>query len=189
MSSLPLNVRLDRVAQHILRARIFLDLWSYFEEQQTRAAIISTMRAYGEFFRFTPHAYLMSYVIYIWGVFERRRDTINLRSLIEEIAATGVLQPTDTAKIEALWEKSAPIAAKLRLLRHEAFAHRSRKTSYNDTFKRAAVTANELRELTDVALEIANELLLVRGLEPQFFNPLPRQSAEELMQTLADSDR
>jgi hypothetical protein len=29
---LSLNQRLDRIGQHIVRARLFLDLWFYFEE-------------------------------------------------------------------------------------------------------------------------------------------------------------
>jgi hypothetical protein len=60
MHPLPLNQRLDRIGQHIVRARLFLDLWFYFEERDSRRQIIETMREYNEFFRFTPHAYLVA---------------------------------------------------------------------------------------------------------------------------------
>src|SRR5262249_53577438 len=43
MQPLPLNERLDRIGQHIVRARLFLDLWFYFEEQHSRSKIIETM--------------------------------------------------------------------------------------------------------------------------------------------------
>lgn len=79
--ALPLKVRVDRVAQHVIRARLFLDLLFYFEEDRSRREIIETMREYGEFFRFTPHAYLVTYVVYVAGIFETRlRDSTNLRS-------------------------------------------------------------------------------------------------------------
>jgi hypothetical protein len=46
-----LDVRLDRVAQHVILTRLFLDLWFYFESADTRPHIIETMRDYNEFFR------------------------------------------------------------------------------------------------------------------------------------------
>jgi hypothetical protein len=48
MQPLPLNQRLDRIGQHIVRARLFLDLWFYFEEQDSRRKIIDTMEQYSE---------------------------------------------------------------------------------------------------------------------------------------------
>jgi hypothetical protein len=73
MQPLPLNQRLDHIGQHIVRARLFLDLWFYFEERVSRRKIIETMQKYSEFFIFTPHAYLVAYVIYMAGVFDKNR--------------------------------------------------------------------------------------------------------------------
>ena len=39
MQPLPLNQRLDRIGQHIVRARLFLDLWFYFEGDSRRKII------------------------------------------------------------------------------------------------------------------------------------------------------
>src|SRR5258708_6090075 len=90
---LPLNQRLDRIGQHIVRARLFLDLWFYFEEQDSRRKIIDTMRE-----------------------------------------------------------------------------------------------SDEVRELTDIALEIANQLLLAGGLQNQYFNEMPREAAEAMMKALVSRD-
>jgi hypothetical protein len=76
MQPLPLNQRLDRIGQHIVRAS-----WFYFEERDSRRKIIETMREYDEFFRFTPHAYLVAYVIYMAGVLDTRRGTISFPPL------------------------------------------------------------------------------------------------------------
>jgi AbiU2 len=174
LQPLSLNERLDRIGQHILRARLFLDLWFYFEERDSRRRIIETMQDYNEFFRFTPHAYLVAYVIYMAGVFDKRRDTISFAPLIREVKAAGHLKGHDAAIVDALLVEAKPIAEKVRILRHEAFAHRSADISYNDVFKRAAVKPDQLRELTDIALKIANRLLLARSLPDQCFNELPR---------------
>jgi AbiU2 len=163
MQPLPLNQRLGRIGQHIVRARLFLDLWFYFEEQDSRRKIIDTMREYNEFFRFTPHAYLTTYVIYMAGVFDKSRDTISLAPLVREVKVAGQLKARDTMIVDALLLKAKPIADKVATLRHNAFAHRSAHISYDDAFDLAAVRPQQLRELTDIALEIANQLLLAVG--------------------------
>jgi len=184
MHPLPLNERLDRIGQHIVRARLFLDLWFYFEARDSRGKIIETMRGYNGFFRFTPHAYFVAYVIYMAGVFDRRRDTISLASLIHEVKAAGCLKVHDAATVGALLAQAKPIADKVAILRHKAFAHRSAHVSYNDVFKMAAVNPDHLRDLTDMAMNIANRLLLARGLRDQHFTKLPREAAEAMMKTL-----
>jgi HEPN superfamily AbiU2-like protein len=152
MQPLPLNQRLDRIGQHIVRARLFLDLWFYFEERDSRRKIIETMREYDEFFRFTPHAYLVAYVIYMAGVFDTRRGTISFPPLVREAKAAGQLEGQEAAAVDALLVEAKPVADKVLILRHKAFAHRSA----NDIFKMAAVRPDQLRDLTDMALKIAN---------------------------------
>lgn len=182
--SLPLRVRIDRVAQHVIRARLFLDLWFYFEQDSSRREIIETMREYGEFFRFTPHAYLVTYVVYMAGVFETRRDTISLDALIREMKPAGQLNGQHEV-VSGLLSSAKPIAKKLAILRNNAFAHRTISMSYNDVFKLADVTPDELRDVTDIALQIANCLLLSCGLQDQHFTDLPREDAVSMMTTLA----
>jgi hypothetical protein len=185
MQKLPLIQRLDRIGQHIVRARLFLDLWFYFEEQESRQKILDTMREFNEFFRFTPHAYLTAYVIYMAGVFDRRRGTISLEYLVPEVEATGNLKADDLSTIDTLLLKARPIAKKVATLRHNAFAHRSAHISYDDVFRLAAIEPYQLRELTGISLAIANRLLLACGLQNQYFTDLPREAADEMMQALA----
>jgi hypothetical protein len=45
-----------------------------------------------------------------------------------------------------------------------------------------------LRDLTELALGIANKLLLARGLGEHFFNELPRQDAEAMLKALAQKE-
>jgi hypothetical protein len=182
---LPLNERLDRIGQHIVRARLFLDLWFYFEEQDSRGKIIETMQEYSEFFRFTPHAYLITYVIYMAGVFDKRKDTISLAPLIREVKAAGHLNARDAATVDALMLGAKPIADKVAILRHKAIAHRSAHISYNEVFKMAAVKPKQLRDLTDMTLKIANYLLLARGVQDQYFTEFPRGAAQAMMKALA----
>jgi hypothetical protein len=183
---LPLEERLYRAGQHVVRARLFLDLWFYFEQKITRDEIIETMREYNEFFRFTPHAYFVSYVIHIAAMFDRAKDTISLTRLAREMKAARFIQGQEAAEVDALLDEAAPIAAKVIILRHGAFAHRSASISYDDVFKFAAVKPDQLRDLAEVALKITNRLLLARGLKDECFTTLPRDAAEAMMKVLAE---
>ena len=181
---LPLDLRLDRAGQHVVRARLFFELWSYFEEDTTRAKIIETMQDYSEFFRSTPHAYLVAYVI-----FDKRKDTISVTRLASEMKTAKLIEGQQAAEIDALLPEAAPISDKVTTLRHNAFAHRSARIRYYDVFKMAAVTPGQLRELTELALKIVNRLLLARGLKDQYFTPLPREDAEKIMRALGKCPR
>ncbi|WPO40614.1 hypothetical protein [Tardiphaga sp. 42S5] len=184
MQPLTLDQRLGRVGQHIIRARLFLDLWSYFEEDVSRGKIIDTMREYNEFFRFTPHAYLVSYVIYMAGVFDKAKGTISLDALNREVKKAGNVKAQTATSVDALLLKARPIADKVVMLRHEAFAHKSAYISYDDVFKLVAICPRQLRELADLALDVANQLFSARGLQSQYFSELPREAAEAMMEAL-----
>jgi hypothetical protein len=184
MQPLTFNERVYRIGQHVIRARLFFDLWYYFEGEETRSKIVDIMEEYNEFFKFTPHAYLTSHLIYIAGVFDKTKGTISFIHLIREAIKIGVVNPGDANKLDKLMADAKPLADKAAVLRHGAFAHRSASVSYNDTFKQAAVTPEELRELTDIALAIANNLLAACGLQSQYFRTLPREAAEAMMKAL-----
>ncbi|ACF02852.1 hypothetical protein Rpal_4356 [Rhodopseudomonas palustris TIE-1] len=182
---IPLNQRLDRIGQHIVRARLFFDLWIYFEGEQTRSKIIRSMRRYNEFFRFAPHAFFVSYVIYIAGVFDGSEETISFNWLIPEVRKEGRLSAEDDRVINDLLQQAGPIVAKIKILRHKAIAHRDARISYDDAFKMAEVTPDQLREVTELALEMVNHLYRVRGMQNQSFTELPREAAEGMMRALA----
>jgi hypothetical protein len=182
---LSLDERLYRAGQHVVRSRLFLDLWFYFEGSDTRPTIIETMREYNEFFRFTPHAYFVAYVVHIAAMFDRTKDTISLTRLTNEMKKGRLIHGQAATEVHALLGEAAPLASKVAILRHHAFAHRSASISYNDAFKKAAIRPTQLRDLTEIALKVANRLLQVRGLREEFFTSLPREAAEAMMKALA----
>jgi AbiU2 len=181
---LPLSDRIERAAQLVLRSRVFFDIWFYFEGN-TRAGILDTMREYNEFFRFAPHAHLAAFVVTMVALFDKRRDTISLPGLAREMKSANLLPAQTQSEVDALISRAAPLVSKIGLLRHNAFAHRSATLSYDDVFNLAAVTAAQMRELTEIALKIANVLAGAIGRSEHFFNELALKDAEEMMKALA----
>ncbi len=143
------------------------------------------MRRYSEFFRFDPHAHFVAFIVHIAALLEKRNDTINLPRLAKEVKESGLISTQEAAKVDALLGQAAPLASKATILRSNLFAHRSAALSYSEAFKKAVVTPNELRDLTDIALNIVNCLLVVRGRKGHVFNTLPLTDAEAMLKALA----
>jgi hypothetical protein len=71
------------------------------------------MREYNEFFRFTPHAYFVAYVIYMAGVFDKTPGTISLSPLVREVKAAGQLTGQDAETVDELLVKAEPVVDKV----------------------------------------------------------------------------
>jgi hypothetical protein len=141
------------------------------------------MDDFSEFFQFTLHAHFVAFAIHMAGLFEKRNDTINLGRLADDVKVADM--PLKTAnEVDALLREAKPLAAKVMVLRHNLFAHRSASLSYAEIFEMADVTKDQLRNLTEIALRIANRLLVARGLPDQSFNPGPHEHAEALLEAL-----
>ena len=182
---LPIDERLETAAQLVLRARIFYDIWWFFEGAESRPAIIDDICSYSEFFGFAPHAHFVSFVVHIAALLEKRNNTINLRRLAKELKESGLISAQDTAEVDRLLDQATPLASKAAILRNNLFAHRSATLSYAEAFKKAAVTPNELRDLTGIALKIVNRLLMARGLKDHVFNKLPVTDAKKMLTALS----
>ena len=98
--------------------------------------------------------------------------------------ATGQLKGQDAETVDALLIKAKPTVRKVLILRHKAFAHRDAQISYDDVFKLAAVTPEQLRDLTDTALKIANRLLISCRLRDRDFTELHLEDAKRMMTAL-----
>ncbi len=183
---LPLDERLETAAQLVLRSRSFYDIWLYLKDKgnDTPPAIIDAMQRFSHFFRYDIEAHFVAFVVQIGALFDKDKKTINFPRLAKELKVANLISAKDAAEVDALLSQAEQLASKVTMLRSNLFAHRSVKLSYTDAFKKAAVTPNQLRDLTKISLKIANRLLLARGLKDRVFNPLPQIHAEEMLKAL-----
>src|SRR5258707_14629511 len=138
----PIGERLERAGQLVVRSRIFYDICFFFESAEARPVIIEVMRRFNEFFRFDPHAHFVAFVVHTAALFEKRRDTINLPSLLKEMKTANLISAQDAAEVDALLAQAKDVASKVTILRSNLFAHRSATLSYDDAFKKPSVTPN-----------------------------------------------
>jgi hypothetical protein len=181
---LPIDERLNRATQLVIASRVYWDLWFYYDGADTPHSIVMTMQGFNEYFRFTPHAFLVAFIVYTAALFERRKDTMNLPTLAKEMKVAKLIPAKDVVEVDALLDQAAQPASKVAIIRNNLFAHRSATLSWEAAFKKAAISPYKLRDLTDVGLKIANRLLQVRGLPEQFFNTRPLEDAEAMLTAL-----
>jgi HEPN superfamily AbiU2-like protein len=131
-----------------------------------------------------PHAHFVAFIVSIAALFDGRRDTVSLPGLAKEMGKANLLPAQTKSEVTALMAQAKPLVCKITILRHNAFAHRSATLSYDEALK-AAVTALQMQELTEIALKIANRLTQARGRGEHFFNELAREDAEAMMKALA----
>jgi hypothetical protein len=182
--SLSFDDRLKLAGQLVGRARIFFDVWWFYEGDQSRPAILDAMNEYPEFFRYDSHAHFVAFVVHLAGLLETRSDTVNLEALISEATATNALPGTLTGQTEPVLVGLKPLRRAVMILRSNLFAHRSSSMSYAEAFKTAAVTPNELRRGTESLLSLVNLLLRSRGLPEQSFNEASQRHLREMLNAI-----
>ena len=186
-SSLTYQEQLNIAAELIERARASYDIWWFYIGYETCTdKITNTKKIYHRFFHYDGHAHLVLMVIYLHNLFEsrRRNDTTNLESLIKN-AKTSNISEAAIDKAWGLMSEAEETRKKVIKLRNNLFAHRSSRIAYKEAFKKADITSNQLRELTDISLNIINTLLKDLGLDEQFFNNQIHADVERLFYDLS----
>ena len=175
--------KLELLTQLVLRARAHFDFWWIYEGEPTRPTYTPAMNRFSEFFRFDLHAQLVSLTMYLCQIFETRSDTHNLRGLLEEAKAAAIPRGTIEAAEEAI-DEGEGIRKKLVVLRHKLFAHRDLNLSYEDTFRKASITPDEIRRMSECGLEAVNGLWQGMGAVPREFSPLPERDLLALLEMI-----
>jgi hypothetical protein len=185
---LGLDEQLTTAGQLVVRARIFYDLWRFYEGAETRPAMIDTMREYNEYFRLDPHAHFVAFIVHIAALFDaKRNDVISLPRLVKLCNRSGKFPPKVIEEVKDLLSQIQECTSSVAVLRHNLFAHRSAFTSFKKAFTDAAVTPNQLAQLTETGLQIINRLLLASGQQEQHFTGQPLADAKAMMQALSSN--
>ena len=178
-----LEKKLDILVQIVLRARAFFDFWWTYEGLETRQKYLPGMNNYSEFFRFDVHAHQLSYIIYLCQIFESRTKTLSINNVLKEVQDRGI-SDRNIVEAQRVLQEGTPIYKKLVIVRSNLFAHRSASLNYPEAFSMASVNPNDIRRLTELALEATNLLRLALGLETQEFSTLPKNHIEKLLKEI-----
>ena len=149
---LTLAERIRSAGFNIGLARASYDIWWVYKGADTRPLYLKGMQTYSQFFRFDEEAHFRAMIVGLCTLFDKRKDTITLASLVEGAKTAG----SDVAAINAKLAKLDDRVAKIKILRHKLFAHRNHATAYNDVFREAQLRPDDLKSLLDESLAIVN---------------------------------
>lgn len=161
-----------------------MDLWWFCHGNPTRAENLDTMNEYNEFFRFDEHSHLTSFIVHLATLFDRRSDAVKINEVLVNTHKSHPVRSKQFSLPKNLPNSIQAKAKKLLVLRHEAFVHRSKYLSYNDVFKSAQITSDELFQLTNETAEVLNLILKAQN-RPQFsFWELHKEDQKKLLADL-----
>ena len=175
-----LEEKLDILIQLVLRARTFFDFWWIYEGAPTRTNYLPAMNRYSEYFRFDSHAHHVAFTIYLCQIFEDNQKTLNIINAVKEAKDRG-LSATHVETAEAAIQEGLPIWKKLVIVRSNLFAHRSASLSYSEAFKKASLSPNEIRRLSELGLKGVNSLRTALSQKEYEFSTLPGNDLEDLL--------
>jgi hypothetical protein len=163
---LPVAERVRVAGFNLMVARASYDIWWLYQGADTRPLYIEGMQAYSEFFRYDQEAHFRAMIVGLCALFDGRRDTVTLKSLLREAKAAG-------HDVNSLEDKLAVLEvciAKIKVLRNNLFAHRNHGVGYSDVYKSAKVCPDDVKAVLEGSLTIVNELALLTGAKQTDWN-------------------
>ena len=102
------------------------------------------MNDHEDYFATTTHALFESFVVITYQLYERRKDTISIPTLIEDLAQAN---PVVSNELRGLVEQGKPLLAKAFAIRCGVYAHRSKKQPPETIFADAGISAHEMQAI------------------------------------------
>lgn len=183
---IPFDTLLDTLTQITIRARLHWDIWWAYEGETERPKHLPVMQEYSDFVRFDLHAHLTSCIVCLYQLYERNRKTHNLSVLLDRAACESGIGPKVVESAKRSLDRADELAKKVRILRNNAFGHRSLKLNYDAAFAQAHITPFELRCLCKTALGVVNHFHKALGHGDWPFNDLPVDDLRRLLRDLRD---
>lgn len=184
MQNLPLRKRLLAASRMARNAHTQFSLWRGLSSVDAHKAHRSVLNEYWEHLRFTKQAHLVASLVELNSLISKHRLTINLPNLLLELGKSGF----DVSEPQKMLSRVQGEAKKVETLRNNALAHRSKQQEYDDVFRAAAITPDEIRELIDTAVEIVSLSLSVLDEDRPITSELPSQSLDRMLTALRRQD-
>jgi hypothetical protein len=150
-----------------------------YSEPESRKRLWEALDDYADFVLLDEHGHRALCILYVTALFETKDNTIHLRDLIREIAEGGA-SPDVVEEAEVALRAADDAVKKVRIIRHNAIAHRSASVSYDAAFDLAEITLDELGGLIASTDAVARTLAKACGIEPVVVTFYAAQALERL---------
>lgn len=167
-----------------IAAGLHHEIWWVLRSKDTRPKYVDVMNRYVMFFRAAISAHFVAMLVCLYRVYETRRDTHNIPTLLDRLEADGALGKDVISSLRAQYARAKPIWVKVSILRNEVFGHRALGTDADEAFKKADVKPDELKELVDITKKLLNDLTLNLRDSTHAFNLSATRDTVSLLEAL-----
>lgn len=174
----------DELRDSVVTAELNYQIWWVYKEQTSRARFVNTMNRYTPFFQTGIHAHFVAYLVAIYRLHEKRRDTVNIPRFIDMVEKAETVNGTVVATAQHLLAEAKPIWIKAGILRNEAFGHRTETQDIADVFSKASVTPDELVHLNTLTKKVLNGVTSHLDKTAHVFEVAAGESATRLLNDL-----
>lgn len=176
---------LDELKGAISNASDCYGVWWVLIDSDTRPKYNDVLNKYPSFFLANTHAQFVAYVVALYRLQETRKDTINFNSLLTLIEAEGGISKEALEEIRSRVDALHPIWVKISILRNEVYAHKSSENKYDESFKKADVTPNQIRDLIESFKALLNHIALQTESIEYVFSINSREDSISLLEDLS----
>jgi hypothetical protein len=115
-----------------------------------------------DFFSTVSHALFESFTVITYQLYERRKDTISIRSLIDELADTN---PQLGQQLKSMVDQHQPLLAKAFAIRCGVYAHRNKARPPEEIFATAGLKPAEMETIVRMTVDIISSLAEAVGID------------------------
>lgn len=147
------------------------EIWWVYKSEDSRPKYVKAMNQYSLFFQMSIHAHFVALLVELYRLYETRKDTYNIPSLIKKLRKQNLLDNDILKSLEDTYLNEAkPLWLKVNILRNKAFGHRSKAHTIEEVFQEAGVKPIELQNLVEVTKKLLNKLTLAWNQSSHAFN-------------------
>ena len=89
------------------------DIWWVYKGVDTRPKYVKTMNRYGLFFQTSLHAHFIALLVELYRLYETRKDTFNVPSLLKLLKDQKALPPETLKSLNASYAQVKPLWLKV----------------------------------------------------------------------------
>lgn len=155
-TSHPAVEQVNLLHQKLMQAQISFDLWEGLREARSCPDTVKVMQPYAGFFVGTEYALFDSFVVLSYSIFETRKDSVNMSILLKSVSSK--IKDTELTAFKDEVKSLKPAWLKLGILRNEVVGHQSLGQTSFQSFQKAAVTPEEIREYLSKSQELLGQI-------------------------------
>ena len=161
------------------------EIWWLYKNQESRKKLVEPlMLYYPNFIGTSFRAHFIAMIIISYRIFETRKDTINMHSLITLIEKEGIVCEDDIQRFRAETERIKQRWIKICILRNNLFGHKSNAHKADAIWKQAKITPDNFKSFIEDSKKLLNDITQTRNNSGHLFSQSVLEDTKSLFDDL-----